>query len=247
MTREYTNPIDAIVNWNGHTSQTNLDVSNGGPKNQFTSKIAETAFGADTTFNGQQFHFHAGSEHTVDGVRHDLEMHTVHYPTETKEGFIAAALGIMFSVENFNVKTTWAEQRIIDTFFDTLKWEDETTDGPTVDLVTYGNMMEMADFDNRWIYKGSVTTPPCATAVYWNVLSSVYPLKAEHLALFKEQLNRGEGGELDARGNWREIQEYNDQELTYVYRNKATGLFAWPMQRLIDVLQWIQDIFTLGQ
>jgi carbonic anhydrase len=59
MTREYTNPIDAIVNWNGHTSQTNLDVSSGGPKNQFTSKLAESVFGADTTFNGQQFHFHA--------------------------------------------------------------------------------------------------------------------------------------------------------------------------------------------
>jgi hypothetical protein len=36
-------------------------------------------------------------------------MHTVHYPTETKNGFLAAALGIMFSVENYNVQTTFAE------------------------------------------------------------------------------------------------------------------------------------------
>jgi len=43
----------------------------------------------------------------------------------------------------------------------------------------------MLDMQNRWTYRGSVTTPPCAVAVYWNVLRTVYPIKAKHLALFK--------------------------------------------------------------
>jgi len=29
-------------------------------------------------FNALQFHFHTGSEHTIDGKRHDFEMHIVH-------------------------------------------------------------------------------------------------------------------------------------------------------------------------
>ena len=62
-------------------------------------------------WNGAQFHFHAGSEHTVDGKRHDLEMHTVHFPGETtqrleEDPFIAAAMGVMFSVNDANVQIT---------------------------------------------------------------------------------------------------------------------------------------------
>ena len=152
----------------------------------------------------------------MDGKRHDLEMHTVHYPSETKNGFIAAAMGIIFSVEDYTADLSKAEEMVIDTFFDSLKWGDMTEEGPTVDIVTYGNLMEMVDNKNRWIYKGSVTTPPCATAVYWNVLSTIYPVKQKHLDLFKKQLDRGEDGKLDELGNWREIQEINGQDVIYL-------------------------------
>jgi carbonic anhydrase len=64
--------------------------------------------------------------------------------------------------------------------------------------------MEMVDFNNRWVYKGSVTTPPCATYVYWNVLSTIYPVSQKHLDLFKAQLDVGTAG-LATTGNWREI------------------------------------------
>jgi carbonic anhydrase len=52
-------------------------------------------------------------------------------------------------------------------------------DGNTItniDMVTYGDLMQMVDSNNRWVYKGSVTTPPCGRFVYWNVLSTVYPI-----------------------------------------------------------------------
>lgn len=63
--------------------------------------------------------------------------------------------------------------------------------------------MNMIDGKNRYIYQGSLTTPPCTTNVYWNVLSNVYPIKKEHLALFEAQLDRTVG--LKDSGNWREI------------------------------------------
>jgi len=48
--------------------------------------MGEKLFGAVQNFNGIQFHFHAGSEHTIDGKRHDFEMHTVHYTPATAAG-----------------------------------------------------------------------------------------------------------------------------------------------------------------
>lgn len=48
-------------------------------------------------------------------------MHTVHYPDAKQEnGFIAAAMGIMFSVEDATVAVSAAEEAIITAFFDNL-------------------------------------------------------------------------------------------------------------------------------
>lgn len=75
---------------------------------------------------------------------------------------------------------------------------------PVVNLVTYGDLMTMVDTDNRWVYKGSVTTPPCAQSVYWNVLYTIYPISQKHLDQMRAHLSRGEGGNLAVTGNWRD-------------------------------------------
>jgi len=50
--------------------------------------------------------------------------------------------------------------------------------------------MNIVDSGDRWTYRGSVTTPPCATLVYWNVIKKVYPISQKHLDLFKKQMKR---------------------------------------------------------
>lgn len=118
-------------------------------------------------------------------------MHTVHLPEGgAKNGIKYAAMGIMFSVNDYTQEATEEEQKIIDDFFDQMQWDIDSYD-PKVDLVSYGKIMMMFDMNNRWVYKGSVTTPPCATTVYWNVLRRVYPMKQKHLDQFKKQLARG--------------------------------------------------------
>jgi len=74
---------------------------------------------------------------------------------------LAAALGIMFSVKSYTAQLTAAERMVIDNFFDTLQWEK---DGKPVisNLIAYGDLINIIDFNNRWVYQGSVTTPPCA-------------------------------------------------------------------------------------
>ena len=78
-----------------------------------------------------------------------------------------------------------------------------------VDQISYGNLMMMVNGRDRWVYKGSVTTPPCDTFVYWNVLKTVYPINSRTLKQFKDQLERVSG--LDVTGNWREIQPVDNQ------------------------------------
>jgi hypothetical protein len=63
--------------------------------------------------------------------------------------------------------------------------------------------MHSLNLHERWTYKGSVTTPPCKTNVYWNVARTIYPVKQRHVDLFKKQLARTDG--LDKTGNWRVI------------------------------------------
>ena len=87
-------------------------------------------------------------------------MHTVHVPQNVSNNMHFAAMGILFSVENYNIELSYAEQKIIDNFFDSMVW-NETSKTPLVDLITYGDLMNLADMRSRWVYKGSVTSPPC--------------------------------------------------------------------------------------
>jgi len=86
-------------------------------------------------------------------------MITLHTPSEETGDFLYGAIGVLFSVEDYTADLTYAETIIIDTFFTSLQWDYEDPAGadadPVVDLVSYGNLMELVDMNNRWVYKGS--------------------------------------------------------------------------------------------
>ena len=136
-----------------------------------------------------QFHFHALSEHTIDGVRFDLEMHSVHLPDNKQDGYFAAVQGLIFDTQRYDQSITKEEIAIVDEFFDSLKWDslDVNSKGGSATLevnlnsVNYGQLMNLASTNNRYVYTGSLTTPPCTEKVYWNVINRIYPIKARHL------------------------------------------------------------------
>ena len=45
--------------------------------------------------------------------------------------------------------------------------------------------MNLIDMKSRWVYKGSLTTPPCTRFVLFNVCKNIYPISLKHLNLFK--------------------------------------------------------------
>jgi len=63
------------------------------------------------------------SEHTIDGRRFDLEMHSVHLPDKAQDGFFAGVQGLIFDTHRYDPSITKAEMKIIDKFFDSLNWD----------------------------------------------------------------------------------------------------------------------------
>ena len=131
-------------------------------------------------------------------------MHIVHEADDEQNGIGLSAVGILFSVNDYTANLSPEEQEIIDEFFDSLNFEDLSN--PQIPEANFAELMNLADFDNRWVYLGSVTTPPCQSGVYWNLLKTVYPISQRHLDLFKGQLAQGEEGNLADFGNYRETQ-----------------------------------------
>lgn len=96
----------------------------------------------------------------------------------------------MFDTKRYNVNIVDNDlTRAIDEFFMALKWDQDTQD-PIVDEIPFDKLMSQVNMKDRWIYRGSKTSPPCDTFVYWNIPRDVLPLKPEYLRRFKEQLKK---------------------------------------------------------
>jgi len=120
-------------------------------------------------------------------------------------------MGIIFSVNDSNIDLEDWQESIIERFFESMTWNVTTSD-PIVAEVPYGELMMMVDTSDRWVYKGSVTTPPCDGLVYWNVLRTIYPIKQKYLDGFKNQLKRGN---IEV-GNYREVNKIDDHDLRVI-------------------------------
>jgi carbonic anhydrase len=150
----------------------------------------------------------------------DLEMHTVHLEDqESPGGFMAAAVGIMFDATRYTAILSEEEQGVINRFFDSMEW-DITTGEPTAQYVPYADLMMMVDFNNRYVYQGSVTTPKCAQKVFWNQIDTIYPIQQRHVEQFKRQLAREVGvyapNTLAFFGNNRVIQPVDLHNIHYI-------------------------------
>lgn len=110
-------------------------------------------------------------------------MHTVHYaPKDGNSPLIAAVIGVIFDTIRYDTSVPASTVAIIDSFFDSLALDN--LNDPTVAAIPFAKLMNNIDTNNRWVYNGSLTTPPCTKNIYWNVAGTVYPIKPKHLALF---------------------------------------------------------------
>ena len=115
------------------------------------------ADGTKSVFSPLQFHFHAPSEHSVDGKLYDLEVHFVHLYKES--GDLGAVIGIFFDKE---------EGGDYESEFLNNLW-----DGGDEVVIQVESFLRNVDFSEYWNYPGSLTTPPCTEGIIWTVIKDV--------------------------------------------------------------------------
>lgn len=160
---------------NGHTVQVNYDTG---------SYIELDGMRYDLA----QFHFHAPSEHSVDGVLADAEIHLVHKSADDK----LAVVGVLLNEGAANE----AYQSVMDNLPATES--PETTVAAMVDAAAL-----LPAVQTTYRYAGSLTTPPCSEGVAWNVMTMPVELSAEQLAAYTAIFS----------GNNRPVQALGDRAL----------------------------------
>ena len=114
-----------------------------------------------------QFHFHAPSEHTINGVQYDAELHLVH----TNDIGETAVIGVLL--------TSSAEGLPI---LDTIMANSPTSPGES-ELDKEVNVLDLMPFRKGFYrYAGSLTTPACSESVQWFLLQDPVPITPSAVA-----------------------------------------------------------------
>jgi carbonic anhydrase len=135
-----------------------------------------------------QLHFHAPSEHTINGESVPVEMHFVH-KTATDE---IAVVGVMVSQSDSD-NAAWTP------FVDALGVEEGDADVEAT--FDWRAMLPASGSTIR--YAGSLTTPPCTEGVQWFIMADPVELSAAQISAF----------EAAHLGNNRPVQPLNGRDI----------------------------------
>ncbi len=164
-------PIDIVVNDTVdadlskiavHWGPSGLEIKNNGHTIQANYDEGSYIIVNGKKFDLLQFHFHAPSEHALNGKLYDMEAHFVH---KSDDGELAV-VGVFFEAgeENAALKPIWQNMpHHVGT---------KSVSGIKID----GNDLIPSNTKEYFHYMGSLTTPPCSEVVNWYVLAE--PLQA---------------------------------------------------------------------
>lgn len=186
VTSEVTNTT-TLTQLNINYVSTPVDIINNGHTVQFNVSGNNTITLGDKEYKLLQFHYHAESEHTIDGSHYPIEVHFVNQYSDSDYSVV----GIMFEEgatnELFSEYLEYFPER-----------KGEYTSGKILDLAKL-----LPKNLNYYYYNGSLTTPPCSEVVNWYVLKT--PIKAS-----KEQIEKFAG---ILHHNFRPVMPLNDRKV----------------------------------
>ncbi|GHU25436.1 carbonic anhydrase [Spirochaetia bacterium] len=135
----------------------------------------------------QQLHFHAKSEHTVNGRYSPMEVHFVHKAADGD----TAVVGFLI---NAGTKSTFFEEAFSKLPASVTKEELEKT----INFTPF-----FARSPTFYRYTGSLTTPPCTEGIKWSVAATPVTLSADQIAAFTAIYHN----------NFRPIQDLNGRNI----------------------------------
>jgi carbonic anhydrase len=154
-----------------HYEPTNITLENDGHTIVANTETKSSSVNlTGSTYLFEQFHFHTPSEHQINGKYTPMELHLVH---KDKNGKIAV-IGIMIQEgkENKALNKIWAVLPK-----DPLKLEIK--EAINVKALLPKNQ-------TSFLYKGSLTTPPCTEKVQWVLFEQSIEMSKEQIKKFQE-------------------------------------------------------------
>ena len=149
-----------------------LDVLNNGHTIQVNVDARDTLTLGEKSFDLLQLHFHAPSEHTVDGHQYAMEMHLVH----ERAGAELAVVGVFIEEGAYNAafEPIWSNMPSV-----------PGTETPIGHVQVKVADLLPSDIAG-WSYNGSLTTPPCSEGVRWVVLKTPIGLDVAQIEQFEK-------------------------------------------------------------
>lgn len=146
---------------NGHTIQVNYDRGS-------TIKVNSGKF------NLQQLHFHAPSEHALNGKRYDMEAHFVHKAANGEQTIV----GVFFKEGKKNpaLSPVW----------DNMPAAGKTNKVPGIKIKA--SDLLPSDTKAYFHYMGSLTTPPCSEVVNWYILAEPIEMSKAQIKAFSKMI-----------------------------------------------------------
>jgi carbonic anhydrase len=124
-----------------------------------------------------QFHFHAPSEHLVNGIAYPME---IHFVNGTADGRMAV-VGVMVKVGNFNS----AFQEILE------QAPSQVGQTANPNLLIRPDQLLPIHTQHFYTYTGSLTTPPCNEGVQWFILQEVLEVSKKQIEVFNNKFYHG--------------------------------------------------------
>lgn len=150
---------------NGHTVEVNYDSG------------SSISFGK-VDYELLQFHFHSPSEHTFEGgAQFEAEMHLVHRSDDDRLAVVAVLINE--GEENPAIPDVRRMNQAL-----------PKAEGLKYFLGVEFNVEDLLPVDRRpYVYRGSLTTPPCSEEVLWLVLRKPIEMSREQIATLNEALD----------------------------------------------------------
>lgn len=185
-------------------------------------RIFHTNFGKIVTLDGTVYHaeeivFHSPAEHTLNGVRHEMEMQVVAYGQS--KGDIAKQVVISFLFEQ--------KPGVYNKFIDDIDFFNlPTKHFPVKDIVNNlfipkvlysSDSEEMVTMKplSMYTYQGSITAPPCTERTIHYVIANPIPIAHAAITMLKEALRTDDSQKEDDIQNIRETQPLNGRTVFF--------------------------------
>lgn len=179
---------------------------------------------AEYEFDGLHFHWgernNRGSEHTFNGVRYPMEMHLVHRNKKyksvdeaTKHHDGLAVIAFFYQIADFDgheIEPIVSKLHLVQSF------DNKVLINSTF---TLASLLGQVDVERFYMYKGSLTTPPCSEAVKWIIFPNMLPISVSQMNKFRD-LSRLPDGSIMV-DNYRKLKPIRNRYLFVRYVNQS--------------------------